>query len=389
VASFESYDDAKKAFDTLIERQLPASQLAILGADLKSATPKSSWGKVILAGAITGIIWGLLVSVLFWLFIPGRDLIEIVGLGMGFGLCYGILAQVVQHGLSSSRRSPKEMVAQRYQLMAEATIADQARQLLSLGPNVTSQPATTPAGSWLPSQTGNLPVVMTGNIPVVQTGSLPPAASMTGNLPIVPPGLLPDMTGNLPQIQTGALPPVQTGPLPPAPIAGLPAASMTGNLPQIQTGALPPSALPPVSTGPLPTTITPTSKPATKSGLSIGISKGDFFSDWGEGSVSPDAKSDVGSALPQTSLMPIEASTPAAQPWRQPSIALPPVTPSYPSVNQTPPIPATAPSWDNNPMEQTLIRAPGQPPAPSSLTSSAMLQQIAENTGQIPYYPAQ
>ena len=133
VATFDDYEAAQAAVDYLVGQGLPADALAVVGTDLKPARAAKStgWSHVAATGALSGLMWGLALAVLLWLFLPGRSLLLVIGCGLGFGVVYGVLSQAVQYAMNHERRNAAAAVAARYEVLAEAAQADQARSLLA------------------------------------------------------------------------------------------------------------------------------------------------------------------------------------------------------------------------------------------------------------------
>jgi len=132
VASYQSYAAAKSAVSILTSEGLPEEQLAIVGLDLMPSEGGLPWGKVILTGVFSGLMWGLLLSVLLWIFLPGHQMWVLIGAGLGFGVIYGVLAQVVQHAMTHPSRFETRglAMATRFEVQAEAGLADKARGVL-------------------------------------------------------------------------------------------------------------------------------------------------------------------------------------------------------------------------------------------------------------------
>lgn len=96
VDSYPTYEAAASAVrDT-------GEPLAIVGQELKPSKQATDWRHVLLTGAVTGVMWGLLLTVLLWLFLPGHSLWLLALCGIAFGALYGALAQVVQRLLALS-----------------------------------------------------------------------------------------------------------------------------------------------------------------------------------------------------------------------------------------------------------------------------------------------
>ena len=140
VAIYDTYADAQKAVDYLADHKFPVQKLAIVGTDLKSierVTGTLSWGKVLMTGAAGGVMWGLMLSVLLWIFLPGRALINYLLWGLLFGILYGMLSQAVQYAMTRGQRdfsSQTAVVATHYEVLGEADAFQEARTLLGENP---------------------------------------------------------------------------------------------------------------------------------------------------------------------------------------------------------------------------------------------------------------
>ena len=159
VAIYDTYEDAQMAVDYLADHKFPVDSLMIVGTDLKSierVTGALSWGKVLATGAASGVAWGLLLAVLLWLFLPGRSLFSVVAYGLLFGVLYGMVAQAIQYGMTRGQRdfsSRTAVIATHYEVLGEATVYTEARQLLGEKPENWDPSAATgqAAGPVLPS----------------------------------------------------------------------------------------------------------------------------------------------------------------------------------------------------------------------------------------------
>ncbi|MDR0436478.1 MAG: hypothetical protein LBH11_06970 [Propionibacteriaceae bacterium] len=137
IASYDNYGDARRAVDYLANAGFPVETLTIVGAGLRSVervTGKLSWGRVVISGALSGVLWGLMLAVLFWLLLPGKSLLPLFGLGVGTGLVYGTLANVINYAATRGERdftSVQTVVATRFEVMGDIQHAARARDVLS------------------------------------------------------------------------------------------------------------------------------------------------------------------------------------------------------------------------------------------------------------------
>jgi len=172
VAIYDTYEDAQHAVDYLADHKFPVQKLMIVGTDLKSVervTGALTWGKVLMGGALSGVMWGMMLAVLLWIFLPGRSLVMVVGYGLVAGIIYGMLSQAVQYGFTRGKRdfaSQTTVVATHYEVLGEADVFQDARRLLGETAPV-SYPAT--------GNTGILPAVRP--VPPVASPAVPSPAN--------------------------------------------------------------------------------------------------------------------------------------------------------------------------------------------------------------------
>ncbi len=137
VAIFDSYPAAAAAVHHLASQQFPVENLAIVGTDLRSVErvlARKTWASVLIRGIIQGLVTGTLLAAVLWLFMPsGSSRLQVVGTALGIGL-------VVSTGLAAlayvgqGRRdfsSARQIIATRYEVLCEHTVADRARELLA------------------------------------------------------------------------------------------------------------------------------------------------------------------------------------------------------------------------------------------------------------------
>ena len=73
VASYDSYEDAQRAVDTLSDRGFPVDRVTIVGSDLhlvEQVTGRLTVLRAALAGAATGAWIGVLIGLVFWAVSP-------------------------------------------------------------------------------------------------------------------------------------------------------------------------------------------------------------------------------------------------------------------------------------------------------------------------------
>ncbi len=137
VSTYDRYEHAKHAVDVLARASFPVQQISIVGNDVRSVervTGRLTYGRVALMGALSGAYLGLFLGILLFIFQPDNTaifgvFIAAVVIGAGFGMLFGVLS----YAMNRNRRdfsSVMQMVATRYDLVTEAELVHQARQIL-------------------------------------------------------------------------------------------------------------------------------------------------------------------------------------------------------------------------------------------------------------------
>lgn len=136
IGTYDSYESAMGALRYLVGQGIDEAGLTVVGRDLRPAGESAAkWGKIALNGAVSGVMWGLLVTVLLWLFLPGHSLWLFVLCGIGFGVIYGALAQVVQHFLAqASQAGGRTVSATWFDVICAPEQADRAVWLINNPP---------------------------------------------------------------------------------------------------------------------------------------------------------------------------------------------------------------------------------------------------------------
>lgn len=144
VASFPDYAQAQHAVDALADRRFPVERLAIVGVGLSSyeqITGRKGYTKAALGSAAGGALIGALVGWLLGLFSLVEPLVSafiLAGWGIVIGAVIGAVIGLIGHAMTGGRRdfsSVGTMRAQRYEVMADVEVADQAQSALAdVGP---------------------------------------------------------------------------------------------------------------------------------------------------------------------------------------------------------------------------------------------------------------
>jgi hypothetical protein len=142
IASFTSYADAERAVDRLADLGFPVHRVAIIGQDLQTieqVTGKMDYPRAAWTGALSGAVPGLLLGWLFGLFNWAAPIVSSLLLalyGLIIGALIGAVMGLVIHAMQGGRRdfaSVTVMRPQRYELVVDDEVADQAARLLGSG----------------------------------------------------------------------------------------------------------------------------------------------------------------------------------------------------------------------------------------------------------------
>lgn len=136
VAAFDSYLEASKAVDALADADFPVEAVTIVGTDLKMVervTGKLTWGKVLLSGAVSGALLGLMLSVFLLLLSPevGWPIVLVWTLAGALSFAF---AQGMLYAMSGGQRdfssTGQGVVATRYGVQVAPEHAAKATALL-------------------------------------------------------------------------------------------------------------------------------------------------------------------------------------------------------------------------------------------------------------------
>jgi hypothetical protein len=142
VASFDSYAEAERAVDRLADQDFPVQRVAIVGQDLQTieqVTGKMTLGTAAWRGALSGAVPGALIGWVFGLFNWTDPLISALLLalyGLIFGAVLGAVIGMIAHAAQGGRRdfaSVTVMRPQRFEIVVDDEVADQAARLLGTG----------------------------------------------------------------------------------------------------------------------------------------------------------------------------------------------------------------------------------------------------------------
>ncbi|GFE13320.1 hypothetical protein Sgleb_13670 [Streptomyces glebosus] len=140
IASYPTYPEAERAVDYLSDQGFPVERTAIIGHDLQlveQVVGRVGFGRAALSGAASGALPGALIGWLFgllnWLN-PVLSSLLLALYGLIFGAVIGALLGLLLYSMQRGRRdfaSVRTMQPSRYEVVADAEVADQAAKLLN------------------------------------------------------------------------------------------------------------------------------------------------------------------------------------------------------------------------------------------------------------------
>jgi hypothetical protein len=141
VAAYPAYPEAERAVDWLSDQGFAVEHLAIVGKGLRSVEQvqsRISGGRAALIGAGQGILIGVLFALLFGVFFSGPAfgglLAYSVIVGGVFGSLWGAIAYETASGGRRDFVSDTGFVADRYEVQADQSVAEEAKRILATMP---------------------------------------------------------------------------------------------------------------------------------------------------------------------------------------------------------------------------------------------------------------
>ncbi|MCP9211107.1 general stress protein [Streptomyces sp. HD1123-B1] len=137
VGSYANYAGAQRAVDFLSDNKFPVEHTAIIGSDLRmveTVLGRLTRGRAALAGAGAGAWFGLLIGLLLSVFAAGEhNVILLIISGIVYGAVFGAIFGFVSHAVTGGHRdfaSRSQIVAARYDVVADAEVAEEAKNML-------------------------------------------------------------------------------------------------------------------------------------------------------------------------------------------------------------------------------------------------------------------
>lgn len=137
LASYGTYGEAQRAVDYLSDQKFPVQHLVIVGSGLKlveTVTGRLNWGRAALAGAVSGLWFGLLIGWFVAIFSSGTSTLALILWGATWGIIAGAIFSLIMYAMTGGKRdfiSHKELRADSYDVTVDPSHADAARTALA------------------------------------------------------------------------------------------------------------------------------------------------------------------------------------------------------------------------------------------------------------------
>lgn len=137
IGSYDTYAEAHRAVQHLATSDFPVEEVTVVGVDLmlvERVIGRLSWPKVLGTGALSGAWFGLFVGLLLGLFSQQGASIAPILVGLVTGVLFGMVFAAVGYATTKGGRefsSATQLVAGRYDVLAQPRNAERARDLLA------------------------------------------------------------------------------------------------------------------------------------------------------------------------------------------------------------------------------------------------------------------
>ncbi|MGF3056620.1 general stress protein [Microbacterium sp. YY-01] len=158
VAEVREYEAAQKIVSQLIEHEVPAREITIVGIGVRTierVTGKLGYATAARSGAINGILIGLLLAAIFVLGNPDAQMQVFVGV-LFVGIAMGMILSLISYAIVRRRRdyaSVTQLAADHYEVKVLPSSLTSARQALGAAA-AAARPAPTPVNWNEPPQYG-------------------------------------------------------------------------------------------------------------------------------------------------------------------------------------------------------------------------------------------
>jgi hypothetical protein len=140
VATYDTYAQAQKAVDYLSDERFPVEKTAIVGIGLKlleKVLGRMTYLRGAGMGALGGAWFGLLIGLFLAIFSIGTgSAFALIFWGLVWGAVAGVVFGLIAHAFTAGKRdfiATSQLIADRYEVLADPAHADQARELLRTG----------------------------------------------------------------------------------------------------------------------------------------------------------------------------------------------------------------------------------------------------------------
>ncbi len=136
LGTYDTYPEAQSVVDRLAKSEFPVAKVTIIGNDLKSierVTGRLTYGRAALAGALSGLWFGVFIGILFSLFSPEIAFTPIIAAAL-IGLASGLFFGLISYALDRRRRdftSMTQVLASNYQVLVQPDLVVQAQETLA------------------------------------------------------------------------------------------------------------------------------------------------------------------------------------------------------------------------------------------------------------------
>ncbi|MGH3864170.1 general stress protein [Actinokineospora sp.] len=138
IGSYDTYQEAHRAVEHLAGNDFPVEEVTIVGVDLmlvERVIGRLSWPKVLGTGALSGAWFGLFVGLLLGLFSQQQTSFAPILVGLSAGVVFGLIFAAVGYASTRGRgreiASATQLVAGRYDVLAQPRNAEKGRDLLA------------------------------------------------------------------------------------------------------------------------------------------------------------------------------------------------------------------------------------------------------------------
>ncbi len=139
LASYTTYGEAQFAVDKLSDSKFPVQNVAIVGVHLRlveAVVGRLSYGRAALSGLGMGVWFGVLLGLFVSLFAGGEgSTFRLILMGLLYGAAFGIVFGLLSYAFTGGKRdflSRSQITAERYDVVCDAGVLNQARQILGI-----------------------------------------------------------------------------------------------------------------------------------------------------------------------------------------------------------------------------------------------------------------